>query len=476
MRKLTLSDIWIDEAFTKELIKFPSSKMLELLAGDFHPPLYFLLLKLFTFVVGISDFTIRLFSVIGALCILILSYTVGQRVFGRNGALYFCLMILSIPMLASNAHDARMYTWAAFSVTGVFLYSYLYMTTNKRRDLVFLGLFTLMAAYLHYYSLIAAFWSNLFVFLFLLLKKEKTWYAHLITMFAVVLLYLPWLSIFLAQTNTAKDHFYIAPLSIQSILSCYIGPFMEKFWFEISSYIMIIIVFSLTFVSIFNHFIKHKNDNRLILGLSLTIFNATILTGIIISFILRPVLMLRYVGPIVTMLMVPPTLFFIRSKIKLVKLLLLILLLCCGIYTSISASLFSMGPYKQSLNHLLKVHPDVKKIVHVTEITTGPLLEHNKIGDWDHYWIKNENSIFYTNINVFTELHQIPSLDELLSPDDIFCLVDMEITPLNRENFNLILSKSHVIKVDKIIDNKSKPSLTVSLYILQYQGKNTTNE
>ena len=29
--------------------------------------------------------------------------------------------------------------------------------------------------------------------------------------------------------------------------------------------------------------------------------------------------MLRYVGTIVTMLMVPPTLFFIRSKMKLVK-------------------------------------------------------------------------------------------------------------------------------------------------------------
>ena len=99
---ITFSDLWVDETFTKELVRFPLPKMLELLADDFHPPLYFLILKLFTSVTGVSDFTIRLFSVIGALCLLILSYAVGQRVFGKTGALYFCLMILSIPMLASN--------------------------------------------------------------------------------------------------------------------------------------------------------------------------------------------------------------------------------------------------------------------------------------------------------------------------------------------------------------------------------------
>ncbi|RPI03022.1 MAG: hypothetical protein EHM72_02605 [Calditrichaeota bacterium] len=471
---ITLSDLWIDETFTKKLIEFPFSKILEFLAGDFHPPLYFILLKLFVSIVGTSDFAIRLFSVLGAICTLITSYTIGQRVFGKNGALVFCLLILSIPLLVSNSHNARMYTWASFSVTGVFLYSNLYIMTNKRSDLVFLGLFTLMASYLHYYCLIAAFWSNFFVFFSLLLKKRKAWFAHLIAMSAVVLLYLPWMSVLLAQTNTAKDHFYIAPLNIQSILSCYIGPFMAIFWFEISSYIMIVIVFGLTMISIYRHFIAQRNNNTSILGLSLIIFNATILTGIIISFLLRPVLMLRYVGTVVTMLMVPPTLFFISTKNKVVKILLLVLLFCCGIYTSISASYFSMGPYKQSLNYLHRVHPHVKKIVHVTEATTGPLLEHSKIGDWDHYWIKNEKSVFYTNLNVFTELHQILSLDKVLSHDEIFCLVDMEISPLNRDVLNMILSSSRTIQVDKIVDDKSKPSITISLYLLQYIGENPT--
>lgn len=471
---LTFSDLWIDETFTKKLIEFPLPGMLKLLAGDFHPPLYFLLLKIFSMAAGTSDFSIRLFSVIGALCTLILSYQSGQRVFGKKGALYFCVLILSIPMLAFNAHDARMYTWASFSVTGVFLYSYLTIKTKKKSDLMLLGLFTLMAAYMHYYALIAAFWSNLFVFLFLVLKKDKTWFAHLIMMFVLLLLVLPWLSVFINQINSANHDFYIAPLNMQSILSCYIGPFMVKFWFEITSYIMILIVFGLSVVSVFQHFIKTRNDNSLILGLSLTIFNATILTGIIISFILRPMLMLRYVGPVVTMLMVPAALFFMTNKMKHIKTALLILIVTCGLVTVTKGYAFSMGPYKQSLNYLHKTHPDVKKIVHVIELTTGPLLEHNETGKWNHYWVNNEKSVFYTNLNVFSELHQVQSLDECLLSDEIFCLADMEIAPLNREMLNEILTESEVIQVEKIIDEKTNSALTISLYILKYLGPTKT--
>jgi len=101
---------------------------------------------------------------------------------------------------------------------------------------------------------------------------------------------------------------------------------------------------------------------------------------------------------IVTMLMVPPALYFTTGKNKLFKGILLTLVLCCGIYTSIALSYFSYGPYKQSLEHMLKVHPEIKKIVHITEITAGPLLDHNQIGPWKHYWLENENTIFYTNL------------------------------------------------------------------------------
>ena len=87
-----------------------------------------------------------------------------------------------------------MYTWAAFSVTGVFIYSYLFMKTGKNRDLVLLFIFTTMAIYIHYYGMAAAFVANVFVFLYLILTKNKKWIYHLFSLLLATILFLPWLS------------------------------------------------------------------------------------------------------------------------------------------------------------------------------------------------------------------------------------------------------------------------------------------
>ena len=477
---ITFSDLWIDETFTKKIIEFPIPRMLDLLAGDFHPPLYFLVLKAFTTVFGNSNFSIRLFSVIGVLCTFILSYFAGQRVFGKKGALIFCMAILSIPMLAANSHNARMYTWAAFSVSGVFLYSFLYLKIQTKRDLIFLGLMTLIAAYTHYYALIAAFWSNLFVFLYLIAAKKKGWIAHLAAMVSVLILYLPWIFVFLSQTNAADKDYYIQSIDITTILSCYLGPFVKMFWLEIPSYVMILTMFILTIISSINVFFKGTNEDKVILGLALSIYNLTILTGIVISFVLRPMLMARYVGPILTMLAVPPALFIMRTKIAWLKPALLLLLLGCGIYLSISASGISMGPYKQAMEQLRKNHPEVEKIIHATEVTTGPLLEYHAIGNWEQYWLDNDSAVYYTNIDVFTDLHRVPSLEALLSPGEPFCVVDMgaKITdnPLNRGNLNMMLSRSHLTEIDTIRDARSQSPIALRFYILEYQDSALTGE
>ncbi|MGD0517558.1 MAG: glycosyltransferase family 39 protein, partial [Thermoguttaceae bacterium] len=114
MFNINYSDIWVDESFTKALIRHPVGQVLKFLADDFHPPLYFLGLKLFTSVAGLNDFSIRLFSVLGTLGTLTIGYTIGRRVFGKKGALCFCLLLLALPMLTIYSRIARMYTWAAF--------------------------------------------------------------------------------------------------------------------------------------------------------------------------------------------------------------------------------------------------------------------------------------------------------------------------------------------------------------------------
>jgi predicted membrane-bound mannosyltransferase len=67
---IKFSDLWIDEAFTKAVVKRSFGEMTGLIKNDFHPPLYFYGLKVFVSLFSVSDFTLRLFSVLGVLATL----------------------------------------------------------------------------------------------------------------------------------------------------------------------------------------------------------------------------------------------------------------------------------------------------------------------------------------------------------------------------------------------------------------------
>jgi hypothetical protein len=473
---INFSEIWIDESFTKALVRHPFSEFFKLVADDFHPPLYFLGLKLFTSVVGLNDFTIRLFSVIGALGTLIIGYTVGQGVFGKGGALCYCLLLLALPMLACYSHDARMYTWAAFMITGVFLYACLFINTNKTSDLVLLGIFSLMAAYTHYYCLIAAFWADIFVLLYLFFSKNKSWRAVLAMGIAVFILFLPWFFVLLSQTHAAQKDFWIPAVSAWTLLLCYVSPFSHQFLFSYLTYPMAVIVYGLTIASIFIIFFsrkeREKKENcKLALVLSLLIFNCTVLTALVMSFVMRPLLYQRYIMCVVTMIMVAPTLYFMSGGYKWVKAILLGAILCCGIYISITGSYFSYGPYKQSLDYLAKAHPEIKKLIHVTEITAGPFYEYGSNGPWTQYCIRNARARWYTNMYVFENYLAVDNLDHILEKGELFCAVDYPVVDFNKVNLDHILSQSETLNIDTVADNKPYSGAKILLYILKYQGE-----
>ena len=98
------SDLWSDEIYTKSMLGGSLSDFFAKFKNDLHPPLYYLGLRLFTALFGLNAISLRLFSVLGVLSTILLGYFAGQRVFGKQGALYFCLMLISVPMLAAYSH------------------------------------------------------------------------------------------------------------------------------------------------------------------------------------------------------------------------------------------------------------------------------------------------------------------------------------------------------------------------------------
>lgn len=435
--------------------------------NDLHPPLYYLGLRLFTALFGLNPTTLRLFSVLGVLSTILLGYFAGQRIFGKQGALYFCLMLISVPMLAAYSHQARMYTWAAFSVSGLFIYSYLFMRTGKNRDLVLLFVFTVIATYIHYYSMAAAFVANVFVFLYLLLTKSKKWLPHVLSLLVATILFLPWLFMFIVQVKKVQHAFWAPEVSLNAIFSCFTIPFTEQFWTSNYSIALTILIYSLIAITLFMSFTKSLSEYRLVLWLSLSVFLGTLFVATVISLFSQPILSTRYVVTIVTMLVIAPTILFIRMKIKWLKMILISVILLLGVRISISNFSFSYGPYKQTVEYISATYPDIRKILHITEVTAGPMVEYGSNSELSHYWLKAEMS----NVDAFTEVHQYNQPEEFLQPGEEFCVVRFHNLELNKENLDLVLAESELIKTDTVSDNKFQNGIFLQLYFLKYKGK-----
>lgn len=465
--KIGFSDMWSDEIYTKSMLDGSLPDFFDKFKNDLHPPLYYLSLRLFTGLFGLSAVSLRLFSVIGVLSTLLLGYFAGQRLFGRQGALYFCLMMISIPMLAAYSHQARMYTWAAFTVTGVFIYSGLFMKMGKNRDLVFLFVFTVLAIYTHYYSMAAAFVANLFVFLYLLLTNNKKWLLHLFSLLSEAVIFLPWLYMFIIQVKKVQHAFWAPEVSLNAILSCFTIPFTEQFWTTNYSVALTVLIYSLIALAIFMSFKKSYSEYRLVLWLSLFIFLGTLFVVSVISVFSQPILSTRYVMSIVVMLVIAPTILLITMKIKWLKIGLIAVILFLGIRVSVSNFYFSYGPYKQTIEYISSNYPEIRKILHITEVTAGPMTEYTGTTGLSHYWLKAKMS----NVDAFREVHQYNQPNEFLKSGEVFCAVKFHNLELNKENLDLVISESELIKTDTVSDNKFKNGIMMQLYILKYKGR-----
>jgi hypothetical protein len=150
-----------------------------------------------------------------------------------------------------------------------------------------------------------------------------------------------------------------------------------------------------------------------------------------------------------------------------VKAILILVFLFLGIRISISTFYFSYGPYKQTIEYIATTYPEIRKILHLTEITAGPMVEYNGNSGLGHYWLKAEMS----NVDAFKEVHQFKQPGEFLQPGEVFCAVRFNNLELNKENLDRVLSESELIKTDTVSDNKVDYGFIIQVYLLKYKGK-----
>lgn len=187
---------WLDEAdnvvavkgldFISFIIKYP--------IGDYHPPGYFALLWLWTHIFGYGEIETRILSVIFGVCLIGITYLLGRKIFNNKVAITAALLLALSPLHIYYSQEARMYSWAAFSV-GLSYYFFLKLINKEKWAGLGYGIsiFLLLSSDYAAYLIIPL---HLFHLLQTQRKLIKKWLVILTVNF---LIFSPWLLVFYQQ-------------------------------------------------------------------------------------------------------------------------------------------------------------------------------------------------------------------------------------------------------------------------------------
>lgn len=298
----THESIWFDEACTYGVLNRPLIEVWHLIAGDFHPPLYFMMINIFARFFGNSVFALRSFSAIGALCLAALGIGPIKRIFNKRVGIIFTLLVITTPICIVFAQEMRMYTWVAFWTTAAICYGLLGVREGKRRDWFYFGVCVLGAIYTHFYGILAMISLNAILFIHILLKERLRLKQYLNTILIIIIGSLPWIWNLLGQVNRVMTRYWIPEVDYKTVWRCLIFPYAFKF--KPGPFTPWVFLIATAFIVV--GFISgRKNDehDRNAFFSVVGVYGLTIALAIAISVFLRPILVERYLMSIVGVLL-----------------------------------------------------------------------------------------------------------------------------------------------------------------------------
>ena len=167
------TNIWFDESYSVSLASHSFSQIWAIDIHDVHPVFYYDCLHVLYLIFGENLLVYRLFSW-ACLCMMgIFGYTGIRRDFGEDCGLWFTFLMFFFPVNVVYAGEIRMYMLVSLLVLlGTFYAIRLANGQNSIWNHLRMVLYFILAAYTHYYGLLAAAVVNL-ALLIILIKNFK---------------------------------------------------------------------------------------------------------------------------------------------------------------------------------------------------------------------------------------------------------------------------------------------------------------
>ena len=165
-------------------------------------------------------------------------------------------------------------------------------------------------------------------------------------MFGIVC-FAPWLIFLFRQIKSVKGDYWIEPITVNDFLQFFASIFTETGEFYIN--LILAIVFLVLFIFIVLEYKKSQEDSDVVLLGSL-VFIGTILFGVTVSFLLRPVFIVRYLVPAMGIMWLCIAIFISKFDLKKVIIPVVVVLL-----------IFSAFNLAHQIDDISKNHEDLVK-------------------------------------------------------------------------------------------------------------------
>ena len=300
---ILMPSVGYDDYYTLGIVRLPFMEMIGATADNVHPPLYYMILKVFSKLFNPADnlslaLLGKIVSIIPLGLLLIFSFTKVKREFGILTAGIFSFLLVSSYRLMIYATVIRMYSWGLFFITVqlTYLYDIIHRKDTTFAWIVFM-IASICASYTHYFAAISSIIIYLILFAYLAYSKRKELKKWIASTVVSIASYLPWVGILLSQISVVKEDYWIEPITFETVLSYIDSIFLPSN--GMIARILEILFIALLIVLIYLAW-KYKKSEDDYVDFSLiaaSIIFLTIISGVVLSSLIRPIFVARYIVP-----------------------------------------------------------------------------------------------------------------------------------------------------------------------------------
>lgn len=290
-----------DETFSLALVQHSWGEMFSLAMEDVHPPLYYMILKLFTDLIGSGDpvraaLAGKFASMLPLWILFVLAITLIRKDYGRRVSVLFALFLIGLPSLIHIASYIRMYSWGMLFVTmsGLMAARILRRCDTMRTWVIFF-LSSIAACYTHYFCDAAIFYIYVLLLVWMIGHRRECIKRLLVQAAVVVIAFLPWMFVLAGQVGAVAEEYWIEEIDAATILDyCkfFLAPYVNAAMIRVPLELLMAAIIVYSFV------IAVRKKTRYVEAVYLmAIVLCVIVTGIVVSWAFRPIFVARYAVP-----------------------------------------------------------------------------------------------------------------------------------------------------------------------------------